>query len=43
MMLNKYAIFKNRLEIRSPGGLYGGLTIEKIKKEEVSSKSLCST
>ncbi|MEK6937810.1 MAG: ATP-binding protein [Nanoarchaeota archaeon] len=30
------AIFKNKLEIRSPGGLYGGLTIEKIKKEEVS-------
>ncbi|MBI5872505.1 putative DNA binding domain-containing protein, partial [archaeon] len=30
------AIFKDRLEIRSPGGLYGGLTIEKIKKEEVS-------
>lgn len=30
------AIFKNRLEIRSPGGLYGGLTIEKIKEEEVS-------
>ncbi len=30
------AIFKNRLEIRSPGGLYGGLTIEKIKIKEVS-------
>ncbi len=30
------AIFKNRLEIRSPGGLYGGLTIEKIKTKEVS-------
>ena len=30
------AIFKDRLEIRSPGSLYGGLTIEKIKKEEVS-------
>ncbi|MBI2548715.1 putative DNA binding domain-containing protein [Candidatus Woesearchaeota archaeon] len=30
------AIFKGRLEIRNPGGLYGGLTIEKIKKEEVS-------
>lgn len=30
------AVFKDRLEIRSPGGLYGGLTIEKIKTEEVS-------
>lgn len=30
------AIFKNRLEIRSPGGLYGGLTIKKIKTKEVS-------
>lgn len=32
------AIFKDRLEIRSPGGLYGGLTIEKIKKEMVSKR-----
>ncbi|MEK6921465.1 MAG: RNA-binding domain-containing protein, partial [Nanoarchaeota archaeon] len=29
------AIFKDRLEIRSPGLLYGGLTIEKIKAEEI--------
>jgi len=27
------AVFKDRVEIRSPGGLYGGLTIEQIKKE----------
>lgn len=32
------AIFKNRLEIRNPGLLYGGLTIERIKKEEVSER-----
>ncbi len=32
------AIFKDRLEIRSPGELYGGLTIEKMKKEEVSKR-----
>ena len=32
------AIFKDRLEIRSPGGLYGGLTIEQIKKERVSKR-----
>jgi len=32
------AIFRDRLEIRSPGGLYGGLTIEKIKKEMVSKR-----
>ncbi len=32
------AIFKNRLEIRSPGGLYGGLTISRIKKEMVSKR-----
>ena len=30
------AIFKNRVEIRSPGELYGGLTIEEIKKKMVS-------
>ncbi|MEA2082024.1 MAG: ATP-binding protein [Elusimicrobiota bacterium] len=29
------AIFKDRLEIRSPGLLYGGLTIEKIRTESV--------
>ena len=27
-----------RVEIRSPGGLYGGLTIEQIKKEQVSKR-----
>ena len=32
------AVFKDRLEIRSPGLLYGELTIEKIKKEEVSER-----
>lgn len=30
------AIFKDRLEIRNPGGLYGGLTIEQIRREMVS-------
>ncbi|MBS3060162.1 MAG: putative DNA binding domain-containing protein [DPANN group archaeon] len=30
------AVFMDRLEIRSPGGLYGGLTIEKIREEMVS-------
>jgi len=30
------AIFKDRVEVRSPGGLYGGLTIEQIKKKMVS-------
>ncbi len=32
------AIFKDRLEIRSPGLLYGGLTIEKIKTGGVSER-----
>jgi len=32
------AVFKDRVEIRSPGGLYGGLTIEQIKKEQVSKR-----
>ena len=32
------AIFKDRLEIRSPGLLYGGLTIEKITTEMVSER-----
>ena len=32
------AIFKDRLEIRSPGLLYGGLTIEKIRTELVSER-----
>ena len=31
-------IFKNKLEIRSPGLLYGGLTVEKIKTKEVSER-----
>lgn len=30
------AIFKDRVEIRSPGGLFGGLTIAKIRKGNVS-------
>jgi len=30
------AVFKNRLEIRSPGTLFGGLTIERIRKGNVS-------
>ena len=30
------AIFKNRVEIRNPGGLYGDLTIEKMRKGNVS-------
>ena len=32
------AIFKNRVEIRSPGLLFGGLTIERIRKEKVSER-----
>lgn len=32
------AVFKNRVEVRSPGLLYGGLTIEKIKTEMVSER-----
>ena len=32
------AIFKNKLEIRSHGLLFGGLTIERIKKENVSER-----
>ena len=32
------AIFKDRVEIRSPGLLYGDLTIEKIKNENVSER-----
>ncbi|MFA4888069.1 MAG: ATP-binding protein [Candidatus Omnitrophota bacterium] len=32
------AVFKDRLEIRSPGLLYGGLTIEKVRTETVSER-----
>ena len=32
------AIFKDRVEIRNPGLLYGGLTIEKIRTEMVSER-----
>ena len=32
------AVFRDRVEIRSPGLLYGGLTIEKIRKENVSER-----
>jgi ATP-dependent DNA helicase RecG len=32
------AIFKDRVEVRSPGLLYGGLTIESITKESVSER-----
>jgi ATP-dependent DNA helicase RecG len=32
------AIFKDRVEIRNPGGLYGGLTIKKIRKGNVSKR-----
>ncbi len=32
------AIFKDRVEIRNPGTLYGGLSIEQIRKEMVSER-----
>lgn len=32
------AVFKDRLEIRSPGLLYGGLTIERIRRGNVSER-----
>ena len=32
------AVFKDRVEIRNPGLLYGGLTIEQIKREMVSER-----
>jgi ATP-dependent DNA helicase RecG len=32
------AVFRDRLEIRSPGLLYGGLTISRIRKEMVSER-----
>ncbi len=32
------AVFKDRLEVRNPGLLYGGLTIAQIRREKVSSR-----
>ena len=32
------AVFKDRVEIRNPGGLFGGLTIEQIRNEMVSKR-----
>ena len=32
------AVFTDRVEIRNPGLLYGGLTIDKIKKENISER-----
>lgn len=32
------AVFKNRVEIRNPGNLFGGLTIEEIRKGNVSKR-----
>ncbi len=32
------AVFKDRLEIRSPGKLYGGLTVDEIRQGNVSSR-----
>ena len=32
------AVFKNRVEIRSPGLLYGGLTVEQIRREMISER-----
>ncbi len=32
------AVFKDRVEIRSPGGLYGGLTMEDVRKGHVSKR-----
>jgi len=34
------AIFKDRVEIRCPGQLYGGLTIDTIRKKMVSARIL---
>ncbi len=31
LQLQEIAIFKNRVEIRSPGGLYDGLTMEEMR------------
>jgi len=32
------AVFKDRVEIRNPGGLYGGLTLDKIIRENLSKR-----
>ena len=32
------AVFKDRVEIRNPGGLFGGLTIEEIRRGNVSKR-----
>jgi ATP-dependent DNA helicase RecG len=32
------AVFRNRVEIRNPGGLFGGLTFEEIRKGNVSKR-----
>jgi len=32
------AVFKDRVEIRNPGGLFGGLTIEELRKGNVSKR-----
>ncbi len=34
----RVAIFKDRVEIRNPGGLYGGLTLDQLKKGHVSKR-----
>ncbi|RLB29079.1 MAG: AAA family ATPase [Deltaproteobacteria bacterium] len=34
----RVAVFKDRVEIRNPGGLYGGLTIEDLRKGNVSKR-----
>jgi ATP-dependent DNA helicase RecG len=34
----RVAVFKDRVEIRNPGGLYGGLTIEELRKGNVSKR-----
>lgn len=34
----RVAIFKDRVEIRNPGGLYGGLTLEELRRGNVSKR-----
>ncbi len=34
----RVAVFKDRVEIRNPGGLYGGLTIQELRKGNVSKR-----